>query len=149
MVQMHTLLQDVPVRPADAGEESRVYVHRHSDARAGHRREYSYLFPAQSSAVATASGAEAERTGHSEVARTEARTCVERWDDSEIFSYPLYKGLAKNTAVFDGVIARYPFEASIASHGQTERGSGRTGDWELFRSAGCAAGPRPGAFTCR
>jgi len=45
-------------------------------------------------------------------------------DDSEIFSYPLYKGLAKNTAVFNGVIARYPFEASIASHGQTERGSG-------------------------
>ena len=39
-------------------------------------------------------------------------------DDSEIFSYPLYKGLAKNTAVFDGVIARYPFEASIASHGR-------------------------------
>ena len=45
-------------------------------------------------------------------------------DDSEIFSYPLYKGLAKNTAVFDGVIARYPFSASIANHGQTERGSG-------------------------
>src|SRR5881394_934644 len=45
-------------------------------------------------------------------------------DDSEIFSYPLYKGLAKNTTVFDGVIARYPFSASIASHGQTERGSG-------------------------
>ncbi len=45
-------------------------------------------------------------------------------DDSEIFSYPLYKGLAKNTAVFDGVIARYEFPASIASHGQTDRGSG-------------------------
>src|SRR5246127_523305 len=45
-------------------------------------------------------------------------------DDSEIFSYPLYKGLAKNTAVFDGVIARYQFAASIANHGQTERGSG-------------------------
>ena len=45
-------------------------------------------------------------------------------DDSEIFSYPLYKGLAKNAAVFDGVIARYQFAASIASHGQTERGSG-------------------------
>jgi len=45
-------------------------------------------------------------------------------DDSEIFSYPLYKGLAKNTKVFDGVIARFPFEASIASRGQTERGSG-------------------------
>ena len=45
-------------------------------------------------------------------------------DDSEIFSYPLYKGLAKNTAVFEGVIARYTFSASIARHGQTERGSG-------------------------
>jgi predicted permease len=45
-------------------------------------------------------------------------------DDSEIFSYPLYKGLAKNSAVFDGVVARFSFEASIASHGQTERGSG-------------------------
>jgi putative ABC transport system permease protein len=45
-------------------------------------------------------------------------------DDSEVFSYPLYKGLAKNSAVFDGVIARYEFPASIASHGQTDRGSG-------------------------
>jgi predicted permease len=45
-------------------------------------------------------------------------------DDSEIFSYPLFKGLAKNTTVFDGVIARFPFSASIASHGQTDRGSG-------------------------
>ncbi len=45
-------------------------------------------------------------------------------DDSEIFSYPLYKGLAKNTTVFDGVIARFPFAASIASHGQTDRAFG-------------------------
>jgi predicted permease len=45
-------------------------------------------------------------------------------DASEIFSYPLYKGLAKNTSVFDGVIARYEFGASIASHGQTDMGSG-------------------------
>jgi predicted permease len=45
-------------------------------------------------------------------------------DDSEVFSYPLYKGLAKNTSVFDGVMARYEFPASIASHGQTDRGSG-------------------------
>jgi predicted permease len=36
----------------------------------------------------------------------------------------LYKGLAKNTAVFDGMLARFQFAASIASHGQTERGSG-------------------------
>src|ERR1700751_1294481 len=32
-------------------------------------------------------------------------------DDSEIFSYPLYKGLAKNTTVFDGVLARFEFSA--------------------------------------
>src|SRR5438477_13028203 len=29
--------------------------------------------------------------------------------DSEIFSYPLYKGIATNTSVFTGVIARYQF----------------------------------------
>jgi predicted permease len=45
-------------------------------------------------------------------------------DDSEIFSYPVYKGLAKNTSVFNGVLARFEFAASIASHGQTDRGSG-------------------------
>jgi predicted permease len=45
-------------------------------------------------------------------------------DDSEVFSYPLYKGLAKNTSVFGGVLARVKFSASIASHGQTDRGSG-------------------------
>ena len=45
-------------------------------------------------------------------------------DDSEIFSYPLYKGLAKNTTAFDGVIARYEFGASVSNHGQTDRGEG-------------------------
>ena len=39
-------------------------------------------------------------------------------DDSEIFSYPLYKGLSKNTTVFDGVIARYQFAASVSNHGR-------------------------------
>jgi predicted permease len=57
-------------------------------------------------------------------------------DDSEIFSYPLYKGLAKNTGVFDGVIARYQFEASIASHGQTERGSGELVTGNYFDALG-------------
>jgi predicted permease len=57
-------------------------------------------------------------------------------DDSEIFSYPLYKGLAKNTAVFDGVIARYSFSASIASHGQTDRGSGELVSGNYFEVLG-------------
>lgn len=57
-------------------------------------------------------------------------------DDSEIFSYPLYKGLAKNTSVFDGVIARFAFSASIASHGQTERGSGELVTGNYFQILG-------------
>jgi predicted permease len=57
-------------------------------------------------------------------------------DDSEIFSYPLYKGLAKNTSVFNGVLARYEFSASIASHGQTDRGSGELVTGNYFEVLG-------------
>jgi predicted permease len=57
-------------------------------------------------------------------------------DDSEVFSYPLYKGLAKNTAVFDGMLARFQFAASIASHGQTERGSGELVTGNYFDELG-------------
>jgi predicted permease len=57
-------------------------------------------------------------------------------DDSEIFSYPLYKGLAKNAAVFDGVMARYQFSAAIASHGQTDRGSGELVTGNYFEVLG-------------
>jgi putative ABC transport system permease protein len=63
-------------------------------------------------------------------------------DESEIFSYPLYKGLAKNTSVFDGVIARFEFAASIANHGQTDRGSGElvTGNYFDVLGVGPALG---------
>jgi predicted permease len=57
-------------------------------------------------------------------------------DDSEIFSYPLYKGLAKNTKVFEGMIARYEFSASIARHGQTDRGSGELVTGNYFEVLG-------------
>ena len=57
-------------------------------------------------------------------------------DDSEIFSYPVYKGLAKNTTVFDGVLARFQFAASIASHGETERGSGELVSGDYFEVLG-------------
>ncbi len=57
-------------------------------------------------------------------------------DDSEIFSYPLYKGLAKNTTVFDGVIARFQFAAGIANHGQTDRGSGELVTGNYFQVLG-------------
>jgi predicted permease len=48
----------------------------------------------------------------------------------------LYKGLAKNAAVFDGVIARYQFAASLATHGQTERGSGELVTGNYFQTLG-------------
>jgi predicted permease len=63
-------------------------------------------------------------------------------DDSEIFSYPLYKGIAKNTKVFDGVIGKFDFAASIANHGQTDRGSGElvTGNYFDVLGVGPALG---------
>jgi putative ABC transport system permease protein len=57
-------------------------------------------------------------------------------DSSEMFSYPVYQGLAKNTAVFDGVLARFEFAASIASHGQTDRGSGELVTGNYFEVLG-------------
>src|ERR1700688_2549027 len=45
-------------------------------------------------------------------------------DEAQSFSYPMYKGLRDTNSVFSGVLARFVFPASIASHGQTERGSG-------------------------
>jgi predicted permease len=57
-------------------------------------------------------------------------------DDSEIFSYRLYQGLAKNTSVFDGVIARYQFPASFSDHGQTDRASGELVTGNYFEILG-------------
>ena len=57
-------------------------------------------------------------------------------DDSEIFSYPVYKSLAKNTAVFDGLLARFQFDASIANHGETDRGSGELVTGNYFEVLG-------------
>jgi len=44
-------------------------------------------------------------------------------DGAQSFSYPAYKGLRDSDAVSD-MLARFAFEASIASRGQTERGLG-------------------------
>jgi predicted permease len=45
-------------------------------------------------------------------------------DEAQSFSYPMYKGLRDTNNVFSGMLARFVFPASIASHGKTERGSG-------------------------
>jgi predicted permease len=43
-------------------------------------------------------------------------------DDSESFSYPMYKGLRDGAAGVCSILARSSFSASLASLGQTERG---------------------------
>lgn len=45
-------------------------------------------------------------------------------DEAQSFSYPMYKGLRDTNSVFSGMLARFSFPSSIATHGQTERGSG-------------------------
>jgi predicted permease len=45
-------------------------------------------------------------------------------DEAQSFSYPMYKGLRDTNSVFSGMLARFSFPGSIATHGQTERGSG-------------------------
>src|SRR5258707_4716944 len=60
-------------------------------------------------------------------------------DDDEIFSYPLYKGLARNTSVFNGVIACYRFPASFADRGQTDRASGELVSGNYFQTLGVGA----------
>ena len=45
-------------------------------------------------------------------------------DEAQSFSYPMYKGLRDTNSVFSGMLARFAVPASIATHGQTERGSG-------------------------
>jgi hypothetical protein len=57
-------------------------------------------------------------------------------DDSESFSYPIYKGLRDNNPVFAGIFGRYAFSASIASRGKTERGSGELVTGNYFEELG-------------
>jgi putative ABC transport system permease protein len=45
-------------------------------------------------------------------------------DSTESFSYPMYKGLRDTNKVFSGILARFTFSASVASHGQTDRATG-------------------------
>jgi putative ABC transport system permease protein len=57
-------------------------------------------------------------------------------DATESFSYPMYKGLRENSAAVCGMLARYGFSASIANHGQTERGSGELVSGNYFEVLG-------------
>ena len=56
-------------------------------------------------------------------------------DGAQSFSYPAYKGLRDCTAV-SGMLARFAFDASIASRGQTERGLGELVSGNYFAVLG-------------
>src|SRR5580700_690536 len=53
-------------------------------------------------------------------------------DPAESFSYPMYKGLRDTNSGFSGILARYGFSASVASHGQTDRASGEVVSGNYF-----------------
>jgi putative ABC transport system permease protein len=57
-------------------------------------------------------------------------------DDAQSFSYPLYKGLRDNNSVTSGILARFAFDASISSRGQTERGMGELVSGNYFEVLG-------------
>jgi len=57
-------------------------------------------------------------------------------DDTESFSFPMYKELRESDSSFSGMLARFGFSASIASHGQTERGSGELVSGNYFEVLG-------------
>ncbi len=45
-------------------------------------------------------------------------------DNSESFSFPMYKSLRERGAVFSGLMARYPFYASVSYRNETEKTQG-------------------------
>ena len=57
-------------------------------------------------------------------------------DATESFSYPMYKGLRENSAAVGNLLGQYAFSASIASRGQTERGSGELVSGNYFEVLG-------------
>jgi putative ABC transport system permease protein len=57
-------------------------------------------------------------------------------DQTESFSYPMYKALREKTATVCNMLGQYTFSASISSHGQTERGLGQLVSGNYFEALG-------------
>src|SRR5574341_202883 len=57
-------------------------------------------------------------------------------DSATSFSYPMYKGLRENNAVFAGLLARYPIPLSVSFGGQTERADGELVSGNYFETLG-------------
>ena len=57
-------------------------------------------------------------------------------DNTESFSYPMYKALREGSPSLCGMLARFSFSASIATQGQTERGKGELVSGNYFEILG-------------
>jgi putative ABC transport system permease protein len=57
-------------------------------------------------------------------------------DGAQSFSYRTYKGLRDGTSAVSGMLARFAFNASISSRGQTERGTGELVSGNYFEVLG-------------
>src|SRR5258706_6342840 len=57
-------------------------------------------------------------------------------DETESFSYPMYRALRESSATVCNMLGQYTFSASISSHGQTERGSGQLVSGNYFEALG-------------
>jgi putative ABC transport system permease protein len=57
-------------------------------------------------------------------------------DETESFSYPMYKALRENSGKVCNMLGQYAFSASISSHGQTEHGSGQLVSGNYFEALG-------------
>ena len=59
-------------------------------------------------------------------------------DDATSFSYPMYRDLAERATVFDGLIGELPFQASVATRGETETSAGELVTGNYFSVLGVA-----------
>ena len=57
-------------------------------------------------------------------------------DETQSFSYPMYKGLREGSAAVCSMLARSSFSASLATQGQTERGRGELVSGNYFEVLG-------------
>jgi predicted permease len=61
------------------------------------------------------------------------------WSDGDTdasFSYPMYRDLRDRNAVFTGLIAEYPFDATVAARGDSERATGELVSGNYFAVLG-------------
>jgi len=60
-------------------------------------------------------------------------------DGASSFSYPLYRDLRDSNTVFTGLLAEYPFDASVSARGGTERAAGELVSGNYFEVLGVPA----------